>query len=122
MKNTKKSETGGGRYSLLTESNFARASAGKLIFLDFTADWCPSCLEFAQVFAAVSAEIREANFFKVDADSVAMLDGLFGYTAVPYIIAVNDGKIAAEYEDFPRTAESYGKWVRRQIARYGGNR
>jgi thioredoxin len=106
-----------GRYALLNDSNFARETAGKLVFIDFYADWCPPCRAFAPVFAAVSEEVRGGFFVKVDIDDSPGIARQFGIRAIPYIVAVKNGKVVAEYLG-RRTAPDYAAWCREQISKY----
>jgi len=106
-------------YTLLNDSNFERETAGKLVFVDFHADWCPPCRAFAPIFAAVSQEVREGIFVKVDTDASPKITERFGIQAIPYIVAVKNGKVVAEYRG-RRTAEDYARWCREQIEKYKG--
>ncbi|MDR2733112.1 MAG: thioredoxin family protein [Spirochaetota bacterium] len=101
-------------YVVLNDSNFARETAGKLVFIDFYADWCPPCVAFAPVFAAVSAEVQDGFFVKVDVDDSPKVSAQFGIQFIPYIVAVKDGKVLAQFQE-RRTAESYAAWCREQM-------
>ena len=60
---------GGIPYTVLNDNNFASETKGKLVFIDFYADWCGPCKQFAPVFEAVAAANPSLNFVKVDTDA-----------------------------------------------------
>ena len=62
----------------------------KPAIIDFSADWCMPCRALAPIFDELSAEIKEANFFKVDIDTEEELANEFQIMSVPTILIVKN--------------------------------
>jgi len=107
-----------GHYTLLNDATFADSTAGKLVFVDFYADWCGPCREFAPVFAAVSLQLMDAFFAKVDTDAAPQLSAKYEVRSIPYIVAMRNGVVVAEYRG-ERTVAAFSAWCRQEMARTG---
>ena len=77
----------------ITETNFEGATSSGTIVLDFWADWCGPCKQFAPVFSKVSADYPDVTFGKVDVDANPELAGAFGITAIPTLVVIKDKKV-----------------------------
>lgn len=102
-------------YKLLNDTNFAAETKGKLVFIDFYADWCGPCKQFAPVFEAVAAANPELNFVKVDTDASPKLSEAFKITSIPYIVAYTNSKVVAKFTAFPRSEKTFDSWVKKVV-------
>lgn len=102
-------------YKLLNDSNFAAETKGKLVFIDFYADWCGPCRQFAPVFEAVAAANPDLCFVKVDTDASPELSAAFKITSIPYIVAYKDNKVIAKFSIFPRSEKTFDSWVKKVV-------
>lgn len=103
-------------YKLLDDSNFAAETKGKLVFVDFYADWCGPCQQFAPVFETVAAANPDLFFVKVDTDASPKLSAAFRITSIPYIVAYKDSKVIAKFTSFPRNEKTFDSWVKKVVA------
>lgn len=103
-------------YRLLNDSNFAAETKEKLVFVDFYADWCGPCRQFAPVFEAVAAANPDLCFVKVDTDASPKLSAAFKITSIPYIVAYKDNKVIAKFTAFPRNEKTFDGWVKKVVA------
>ncbi len=68
----------------------AAAKEGRVIVLDFHADWCPTCLKQATVLAELGEEaaLREVVLLVVDYDTASELKSRFGVSAQSTIVVL----------------------------------
>lgn len=62
-----------------------------ITLVDFWADWCGPCKQFAPIYEAASAENPDITFAKVDTEAERELAGAAGITSIPTIMAFRDG-------------------------------
>jgi len=62
-----------------------------IVLLDFWADWCGPCTQFAPVFEKASEENTDITFGKVDTEDQKELAAAFQVTSIPTIMAFRDG-------------------------------
>ncbi|WP_261167140.1 thioredoxin [Microbacterium sp. Marseille-Q6965] len=62
-----------------------------IVLLDFWADWCGPCKQFAPVFEKASEENSDITFGKVDTEDQRELAAAFQITSIPTIMAFRDG-------------------------------
>jgi thioredoxin 1 len=65
--------------------------ADGIVLLDFWADWCRPCHQFAPVFEAVSEANPDATFAKVDTEAEQELAARYGITSIPMLVIYRDG-------------------------------
>ena len=65
----------------------------KLKVMDFYADWCQPCKQFAPVFESVAVENSEVEFQKINVDSDPESSSKYGIRSIPTIIFERDGEI-----------------------------
>jgi thioredoxin 1 len=96
----------------LNDNNFLDETKSGVYVVDFYADWCGPCRAFAPTFEAVAGDLPEYKFVKVDVDSNPGLARHYQINFIPFIVAVKDGKIVAEYKGV-RTKEDFTAWVKK---------
>jgi thioredoxin 1 len=62
-----------------------------IVLLDFWADWCRPCHQFAPVFEAVSEANPDATFVKIDTEAEQELAARYGITSIPMLVIYRDG-------------------------------
>ncbi len=76
----------------LTTSTFEEVVAKDgIVLVDFWADWCGPCKNFAPIFAASSEKNSDIVHAKVDTEAHQELGVKFGITAIPTLMAFRDG-------------------------------
>ena len=76
----------------LTKENFEQTVLGDgIVLVDFWADWCGPCKQFAPVYDELSAQNSDIVFGKVDTEAQRELAGAMGISSIPTIMAFRDG-------------------------------
>ncbi|CAN9509295.1 unnamed protein product [Ophioblennius macclurei] len=61
-------------------------SEGKLVVVDFTAQWCGPCKMIAPEFERLAKENQDVVFLKVDVDEAEDIAAHYGITSMPTFI------------------------------------
>ena len=76
----------------LTGSNFEQTILdGEIVIVDFWAEWCGPCKQFAPTFEAASEKNPEITFGKVDTEAEQQLAGAAGISSIPTLMAFREG-------------------------------
>ncbi|MBP5706214.1 MAG: thioredoxin family protein [Spirochaetales bacterium] len=99
----------------LTDESFDKAAEKSLIIVDFYADWCGPCRQFAPIFKDSAADLPEYTFVKINVDQCRSLSERYDIRFIPYIVAIKDGKVISKYS-YSRGSNktNFSKWVKSQ--------
>ena len=76
----------------LTAANFEKTVLeSDIVLVDFWAEWCGPCRQFAPVFEAASQEHGDIVFGKVDTEAEQALAAAANITSIPTLMAFRDG-------------------------------
>ncbi|MEC5184239.1 thioredoxin 1 [Cryobacterium sp. MP_3.1] len=76
----------------VTETTFGETlSANDIVLVDFWADWCGPCKQFAPTYAASSEQHPDVVFAKVDTEAEQQLSAAAGIQSIPTLMAFREG-------------------------------
>lgn len=75
----------------MTMENHDETVQDGIVLIDFWAEWCGPCRQFAPVFEQLSEENPDATFAKVDTEDQPELAGRYGVTSIPTLVIYRDG-------------------------------
>lgn len=76
---------------ITTETFADTIDKNDIVLVDFWADWCGPCKQFAPIYEAVSEDNADITFAKVDTEAEQVLAGQAGITAIPTLMAFREG-------------------------------
>ncbi|UFU02039.1 thioredoxin [Ruania suaedae] len=74
-----------------TETFEQTVSTNDIVLVDFWAEWCGPCKQFAPIYDQVSAQHPDVTFAKVDTEAEQELAAQAGIQAIPTLMAFRDG-------------------------------
>lgn len=108
---------GSGRYAWgmatinVTEAQFPQTiEENDIVFVDFWADWCGPCKQFAPVYDAVSEQHQDVVFAKVDTEAEQRLAAAAGITSIPTLMAFRE-KVLVFSQAGAMNASQFGQLV-----------
>ena len=76
----------------VTETTFGETlAANEIVLVDFWADWCGPCKQFAPTYAASSEQHQDVVFAKVDTEAEQQLSAAAGIQSIPTLMAFREG-------------------------------
>ena len=79
------------------EFNDAVAVPEKLLVVDFWASWCGPCKMLSPVIDALSEEMTDVTFYKVNVDDERALASQFGVSSIPTVVMIKDKQIVNQF-------------------------
>lgn len=76
---------------ITTETFTDTIEGNDIVLVDFWADWCGPCKNFAPIYESVSEDNPDITFAKVDTEAEQSLAGQAGITAIPTLMAFREG-------------------------------
>jgi thioredoxin 1 len=78
-------------YIELTEKNFSETvDNNDIVIIDFWAQWCGPCLQFAPIFEDVAEQNPDVVFAKVNTDNEQALAGHFQIQSIPTLVVIKE--------------------------------
>ena len=84
----------------LTNENFEKTikESGKLVLVDFWAEWCSPCLRYTPVLKALDEELAgQAIIAKLEVDSAPDIADAYEILSIPTTIIFKDGEIIDQF-------------------------
>lgn len=79
---------------MLKEYNKVNINSG-IVVVDFYADWCAPCRNFAPMFESVAEEF-DVTFVKINVDNHSDLAAKYSVRSIPAVFILKDGKVVKQ--------------------------
>ncbi len=81
----------------ISKNNFEEIkNSGKVVLLDFYADWCGPCRMVSPIVDEIAEERQDIIVGKINVDEEEALASEFGVFSIPTLVVLKDGKIAEQ--------------------------
>ncbi len=81
-------------YIDLTTQNFNETlDNNEIVIIDFWAEWCGPCKQFAPIFERVAEKYPDITFAKVNTDEQSAISAQYGIRSIPTLMVSRDGII-----------------------------
>jgi len=81
-------------YKNLTTKDFNETlDNNDIVIIDFWAQWCGPCLQFAPIFEKAAEDFPDVTFGKVNTEEQQALAAQYGVQSIPTIMVVREGII-----------------------------
>ena len=78
----------------INKNNFEEIkNSGKVVLLDFYADWCGPCMMVSPIIDGIAEERSDIVVGKVNVDASPELAGEFGVYSIPTLVVLKGGKV-----------------------------
>lgn len=94
----------------LTSGNFDKETKSGTILVDFWAPWCGPCRMLSPVVEALSSEMKELKFGKVNVDEQPELSEKFEVASIPTLLLFRNGRVIANRVG-AASKESLREWI-----------
>ena len=98
----------------LTNENFEKETKKGVVLADFWAPWCGPCRMLSPIVDALSLEMKEMKFGKVNVDEQPELSEKFEVASIPTLLLFRDGKVIANRVG-ATTKENMREWINSSI-------
>lgn len=80
---------------LVNEANYEAivAKSAKPVVMEFHADWCGPCRATEPIVAALSVEMPDVVFAKIDVDEATELSAKYEVESIPCFVFMKDGEV-----------------------------
>ena len=82
---------------LTTETFNETLDNNEIVIIDFWAEWCGPCKQFAPIFEKVAEDNPDITFAKVNTEEQQVLATQYGIRSIPTLMVVRDGIICLLY-------------------------
>ena len=81
----------------INKNNFEEIkNSGKVVLLDFYADWCGPCRMVSPIVDEIAEERSDIIVGKINVDEEEALASEFGVFSIPTLVVLKDGKVAEQ--------------------------
>ncbi len=81
---------------IVNEAEFLETIKEGFTVVDFYADWCGPCKMLGPVLEALSEEMTDVKFIKVNVDDEQDLAVNYGIMSIPAVFAFKDGEVVGK--------------------------
>lgn len=76
----------------LNKSNFEKETASGIVVVDNWAIWCGPCRAIASIFEALSKEMKDIKFAKLNVDENPEIAQQYNVMSIPTLLILKNGK------------------------------